>query len=104
MAPKEHGMKSSVVSFTAERFDDTSDIHVAQQSSYTSTMQPANYCPDGLPSLCSHCGGLTPRSGATTVYGTPLIRSPAASGWNSESSSIFSVCSMLTMIQKSNTY
>jgi hypothetical protein len=32
--------------------------------------RPASY---GMPSpVCSHCGGIAPRSGSTTVYGTPL--------------------------------
>lgn len=41
-------------------------------------------------SLCDHCGGITPQLGTTPVYGTPL-RTPITSGWNSETSSIFSV-------------
>ena len=27
--------------------------------------------------VCSHCGSMTPRSGATTVYGTPYMSKPS---------------------------
>ncbi|KAG4429426.1 hypothetical protein IFR05_015089 [Cadophora sp. M221] len=69
--------------------NNNSRVQIAQLSQVLSltALQPAQ---KRLPSsLCDHCGGLTPRSGATTVYGTPL-RTPTASGWNSETSSIFS--------------
>lgn len=75
--------------------NETSRVQITQLSQVLelSTPQAAHRRPtaDGILSLlCEHCGGMVPRSGATTVYGTPFI-TPTASGWNSETSSIFSV-------------
>lgn len=87
---------SSLEEIEAPRSDnETSRVQIAQLSPVleSNTPQPAHRRPttDGHPSsLCEPYGGMVPRSGATTVYGTPFV-TPTASGRNSETSSIFPV-------------